>query len=190
MGYAVPGSVIAVGILLPLAAADNALDRLAGSLFGLSTGLILTGSIAALVFGYLVRFLAVSYNAIEAGLQQVPPSMDHVARALGAGPGGMARRVHAPMIRGSLLTAGLLVFVDVLKELPATLILRPFNFDTLAVWVYRLAQDERLGEAAGAALAIVLVGLLPIIVMSRAIARAREWDRHASARRLATAEAG
>ncbi|NBC34108.1 MAG: ABC transporter permease subunit [Alphaproteobacteria bacterium] len=177
MGYAVPGSVIAVGILLPLAAFDNAVNRLAEDMLGVSTGLILTGSIAALVFGYLVRFLAVSYNAVEAGLQQVPSSMDDVARALGQSPGGLVRRVHAPMIRGSLLTAGLLVFVDVLKELPATLILRPFNFDTLAVWVYRLAQDERLAEASTAALAIVLVGLLPIIVLSRAISRAREWDR-------------
>lgn len=177
MGYAVPGSVIAVGILLPLAALDNAVNRMAEELFGVSTGLILTGSIAALVFGYLVRFLAVSYNAIEAGLQQVPPSMDDVARALGESPGGLARRVHAPMVRGSLLTAGLLVFVDVLKELPATLILRPFNFDTLAVWVYRLAQDERLAEASTAALAIVVVGLLPIIVLSRAISQSRDWGR-------------
>lgn len=177
MGYAVPGSVIAVGILLPLAAFDNAVNRLAEDFFGVTTGLILTGSIAALIFGYLVRFLAVSYNAVEAGLQQVPPSMDDVARALGQSPAGLVRRVHAPMIRGSLLTAGLLVFVDVLKELPATLILRPFNFDTLAVWVYRLAQDERLAEASTAALAIVLVGLLPIIVLSRAISRSREWDR-------------
>lgn len=177
MGYAIPGSVIAVGILLPLAAIDNALDRMTIAVFGVSVGLVFTGSIAALIFGYLVRFLAVAYNAIEAGLQQVPVSMDHVARALGEGSGGLARRVHSPMIRGSLLTAGLLVFVDVLKELPATLILRPFNFDTLAIWVFRLAHDERLGESSAAALTIVLVGLLPIIVLSRAITRARDWPR-------------
>jgi iron(III) transport system permease protein len=173
LGYAVPGSVIAVGILLPLAAFDNALDGLMRQTLGLSTGLLLTGTVAALVYGYLVRFLAISYNTIESSLGKVSPHMDDAARSLGRGPGGTLLHVHAPIIRGGALTAALLVFVDVMKELPATLILRPFNFDTLAVRVYQLASDERLAEASTAALTIVAVGILPVVLLSLAIARSR-----------------
>ncbi len=176
LGYAVPGSVIAVGIVLPFAAFDNALDGLMRHWTGLSTGLVLTGTIAALVIAYLVRFLAVSLNAVDASLTRVSPNMDAAARLLGRGPFGALVHVHLPIIRGGLLTAGLLVFVDVLKELPATLILRPFNFDTLAIRVYRLASDERLAEASTAALAIVLVGVVPVILLSRAAARGRPGD--------------
>lgn len=177
MGYAVPGTVIAVGVLIPFAMFDNAVDGWMRGTFGVSTGLLLTGTIAALVFAYLVRFLAVSLNAVEASLSKIKPSMDDAARSLGRGPTGTLVHVHAPLMWGSLLTAGLMVFVDVMKELPATLIMRPFNFDTLAVQAYNLAADERLSEAATASLAIVVVGILPLILISRAIARARPGMR-------------
>ena len=173
MGYALPGTVIAVGVMIPFALFDNALDAWMRVTFGVSTGLLLTGSIAALVFAYLVRFLAVSLNTIEASLTKIRPSMDDAARSLGQGPGGTLLRVHAPLMLGGLLTAGLVVFVDVLKELPATLVMRPFNFDTLAVQAYNLASDERLTEASTASLVIVAVGILPLIVLSRTIAGAR-----------------
>ena len=139
--------------------------------------MLLTGSIAALVFAYLVRFLAVSLNTMESGLGKIRPSMDDAARALGARPLGMLARVHAPMMAPSLLTAGLVVFVDVMKELPATLVMRPFNFDTLAVQAHNFAADERLTEAATPALTIVAVGIPPVILLSRAIARGRPGRR-------------
>ena len=173
MGYAIPGSVIAVGVLIPLAWFDNSLDAFMREHFGISTGLLLTGSIAALLFAYVVRFLAVAYNAVDAGLAKVTPSMDGAARTLGHGLASTLWRVHVPLLRGSLLTGALLMFVDVMKELPATLIVRPFNFDTLAIRVYRLAADERLGEASTAALAIVVVGIVPVILLSRQIGRSR-----------------
>jgi len=173
LGYAVPGSVIAVGVLIPFAAFDNTVDAFMRARFGVSTGLLLTGTIAALVFAYLVRFLAVSYNAVESSLGKISPSLDHAARTLGHGGRSTLWRVHAPLMRGGILTAALLVFVDVMKELPATLIVRPFNVDTLAIRVYRLASDERLAEASTAALTIVAVGVLPVVLLSRAIARAR-----------------
>lgn len=173
LGYAVPGSIIAVGVLIPLANFDNALDAWMRASFGISTGLLLTGSIAGLIFAYLVRFMAVALNTVDSSLTKITPSMDDAARTLGAGTGGTLRRVHIPLLRGGLLTAGLIVFVDVMKELPATLIMRPFNFDTLAVQAYRLAADERLSEAATPSLAIVAVGLLPVILLSREIMRSR-----------------
>ncbi len=177
LGYAIPGTVIAVSVLIPFARLDNWLDTWMRATFDVSTGLLLTGSIAALVFAYLVRFLAVSINAVEASLAKIRPAMEDAARSLGQGPGGTLRHVHAPLMRGSLLSAGLLVFVEVMKELPATLVMRPFNFDTLAVQAYNLASDERLTEASGASLAIVLVGILPLITLSRAIARSRPGGR-------------
>jgi iron(III) transport system permease protein len=173
MGYAVPGSVIAVGALIPLGLFDNTLDAWMRATFGISTGLLLTGTIAALIFAYMVRFLAVSLQAVEASLGKVRPSMDDAARSLGVRPLRMLGRVHIPLMWSSLLTAGLVVFVDIMKELPATLIMRPFNFDTLAVQAYHLASDERLSEASTAALAIVAVGLLPLILLSRTITRSR-----------------
>jgi iron(III) transport system permease protein len=173
LGYAIPGAVIAVGVLIPFARLDNAIDAWLQATFGISTGLLLTGTIAGLVFAYLVRFLALALNTVEAGLAKINRNLDDAARSLGRGPGGTLFRVHVPLMWGSVLTAVILVFVDVLKELPATLILRPFNFETLAVRVYRFAADERLAEASTAALAIVVVGLIPVILLSRAIARAR-----------------
>jgi len=141
--------------------------------FGSNPGLLLTGGIAALIYAYLVRFLAVALHTVESSLGKITPNMDDAARGLGLGQGATLRRVHAPMLRGSLFTAGLLVFVDVMKELPATLVMRPFNFDTLVTQAYTLASDERLAEAATASLAIVAVGLLPLIALSRQISRAR-----------------
>jgi iron(III) transport system permease protein len=183
LGYAVPGSVIAVGVMLPFGWIDNTVDGWMRAAFGRPTGLLLSGTVAALIFGYLVRFLAVSFNAVEAGLSRIRPSMEEVAQTLGHGPGSTLWRVHAPMMKGSLLTAVLLVFVDTLKELPATLILRPFNFETLALRVYRLASDERLAQASTAALTIVGVGIVPVIVLSMAIARSPAITRsHAVAR--------
>ena len=173
MGYAIPGTVIAVGIMLPFAFIDNSIDSFMRERFDLSTGLILSGTLVALVFAYCVRFMAVSLNTVEAGLAKIKPSMDDAARSLGMSPGRVLRQVHMPIMRGSLLTALLLVFVDVLKELPATLILRPFNFNTLAVRAFELASDERLADSASAALAIVLVGIIPVILISRSISRSR-----------------
>ena len=173
LGYAVPGAVVAVGVLLPLAWLDHRIDAVARAVFGVSTGLLVTGGVAALVFAYLVRFLAVSMNAVDAAFVRVTGHMDGAARTLGAGPARVLRRIHLPMLRGGLLTAALLVFVDTMKELPATLILRPFDVNTLAVRAYELASDERLADAAAPALAIVVVGLLPVILLSRAVARGR-----------------
>ncbi len=173
LGYAVPGSIIAVGILVPLAAFDNSLDAWMRASFGISTGLLLTGSLAALVFAYVVRFLAIAMQSVDASLHKVTPNMESAARSLGAGRWRTLREVHLPLLRGGLMTAGLIVFVEVMKELPATLLMRPFNFDTLAVQAYRLASDERLTEASTAALVIVLAGLLPVILLTRSIAQSR-----------------
>ena len=174
MGYAVPGSVIAVSILISFGWLDARLDALMRATFGLSTGLLLSGTMVGLIFAYVVRFLTASFNTLEAGLGAITPTMDDAARSLGKRSLTRLWGVHVPLLRGSLLTAALLVFVDVIKELPATLIVRPFNLDTLAVRVYRLASDERLAEASGGALAIVLAGILPVIVLSVAITRSRK----------------
>jgi iron(III) transport system permease protein len=173
MGYAVPGSVVAVGVLLPFAWIDNTIDGWMRDSMGISTGLLLSGTLVALIFAYLVRFLAVSFNTVEASLANITPNMDRAARSLGKTPLQTVLRVHVPIMWGSLLTAGMLVFVDVMKELPATLIMRPFNFNTLAVRAFELASDERLAESSGPALAIVAVGILPVIVLSLAISRSR-----------------
>ncbi len=177
LGYAVPGAVIAVGILVPVTRLDNLIAGWAEAQFGVKLGLLLTGSIAALVYAYLVRFLAVALQTVEAGLAKVRPSMEDAARVLGLTPAQTLARVHVPILRGTLLTAGLMVFVDVMKELPATFAMRPFNFDTLAVQAYNMAKDERLPEAAAASLVIVAVGLVPLLVLSRAIARTRSGRR-------------
>jgi iron(III) transport system permease protein len=174
LGYAVPGAVIAVGVLIPVTQLDNWLAGYWIKWFGYSPGLLLTGGVAALIYAYLVRVLGVALHTVESSLTKITSSMDDAARSLGLGQGETLRRVHAPILRGSLLTAALLVFVDVMKELPATLVMRPFNFDTLATQAYTLASDERLGEASTAALAIVAVGLLPLIVISRQISLSRK----------------
>ena len=173
LGYSVPGSVIAVGVLIPVTRFDNWLAGQWALWFGTNPGLLLTGGIAALIYAYLVRFLAVALQSVSASLAKVTSNMDEAARSLGENQAGVLRRVHFPLLRGSLLSAGLLVFVDVMKELPATLVMRPFNFDTLATQAYTLASDERLAEASTASLAIVAVGLLPLIFLSRQINQRR-----------------
>jgi iron(III) transport system permease protein len=173
MGYAVPGGVIAVGLLVPFAGLDNMLDAWMRERFGVTTGLLFTGSIWLLVLAYMARFMAVALNTWDSGLETVSPHIDAVARTLGRTPPKILSRVHLPILRGSVLTALLIVFVDVMKELPATLIMRPFNFDTLAVQAHRLASDERLDQAAVPSLAIVAIGLLPVILVCRGIADRR-----------------
>jgi iron(III) transport system permease protein len=172
-GYAVPGAVLAVGVMVTLGQVDNRLDGFMRDSFGISTGLLFSGTIAAVTFGYLVRFLALSLGTVEAGLGKITPSMDGASRNLGRGALATMYRVHLPLMRGSVLTAVLLVFVDCMKELPMTIILRPFNFQTLATFVHQYASDEQLGEAALAALSIVAVGILPVIILSLVIARSR-----------------
>eukprot|EP00163_Fabomonas_tropica_P000268 TRINITY_DN10167_c0_g3_i1.p1 TRINITY_DN10167_c0_g3~~TRINITY_DN10167_c0_g3_i1.p1 ORF type:complete len:563 (+),score=48.69 TRINITY_DN10167_c0_g3_i1:604-2292(+) len=173
LGYAMPGAVLAVGVIVPLAGFDNWLDSIARDWFGFSTGLLLSGTAFAMVFAYTVRFLAVSAGSVESALQKITPSMDMASRSLGHTPGKTLVHVHLPILRGTLMTAALVVFVDCMKELPATLILRPFNFETLATYVYQFASDERLYHSALPALIIVLAGIVPIILMSRSISNAR-----------------
>ncbi len=166
LGYAVPGAVIAVGVLVPLGQFDNAVDAWSRSTFGVATGLLLSGTITALIFAYLVRFLAVGFGAVESSLDRIKPTLDDAAQSLGCGTVKTLQKVHLPLMRSGLVTGLILVFVDVMKELPTTLIVRPFNFDTLAIRVYNLASDERLAEAAAPALAIIWVGLLPVVLLS------------------------
>jgi iron(III) transport system permease protein len=159
--------------MIPFAWIDNSIDAWMRDHLGISTGLLLSGTLTALIFAYLVRFLAVSLQTVESGLSKIRPSMDEAGRSMGLKPAQVLQRIHMPMLKGSLLTALLLVFVDVLKELPATLILRPFNFNTLAVRAYELASDERLADSGPAALTIVAAGLIPVIILSRSITRSR-----------------
>lgn len=167
LGYAIPGAVIAVGVLVPLGRLDNWLAAGIEGALGIKPGLLLTGTIVALVYAYLVRFLAVALQTMEAGLAKVTPRMDDAARSLGATPAGTLARVHAPLLASSLASAALLLFVDVMKELPATFALRPFNFDTLAIEAYNLAKDERLAEAAVPSLVIVAIGLAALLAVSK-----------------------
>src|SRR5918994_4182666 len=173
LGYAIPGAVIAVGILLPLALADHGIDRLSRAVLGLPSGLLLSGTAFALLLAYTVRFLAVGLANIAPGLAAIDPAMDASARVLGARPREVLRRIHLPLLRGPMLTAAVVAFVEVMKELPATLLIRPFNLDTLAIGVYRFASDERLAQAAMGSIVIVMVSLAPVIVLSRAIAARR-----------------
>ncbi len=181
IGYAVPGAVLAVGIMVPLGYFDNALDAASRRLFDLPLGLLISGTATGLVIGYVVRFLALGYRTVDSGLSRVTPSIEGAARTLGANPTRALVRVHVPLIRPSVVTAALLVFVDTMKELPLTLILRPFNFDTLATFVYQYASDELLEECALGALTIVAAGVIPVMVMSRTIARSRPGHRNAFA---------
>lgn len=169
LGYALPGTIIAIGIIVPLAWLDHRIISLVKYYTDEKVGLIFSGTLVALLFAYTVRFMAVSLGAVQNGLGKIKPSMDMAGRSLGMAPSKVLIRIHIPLLKGSVLTALLIVFVDVLKELPATLVLRPFNFNTLAVRAYELAADERLIDAAPASLMIVLVGLAPVILLSRSI---------------------
>jgi iron(III) transport system permease protein len=168
IGYAAPGAVLGLGVLIPLAAFDNRVADGVLAITGWDPGLILTGSMAALVFAYVVRFFAIGQGAADAALTRIPPSLPLAARSLGQGPGGVLRRIHLPLMRGSVAMALLLVFVDAVKELPATLLLRPFGFDTLATRVHDQASLERLSQAAPAALVITAVGLVAVLLLARA----------------------
>ena len=180
IGYAIPGAVLAVGIMVPLGYFDNAIDAASRVLFGVPVGLLISGTAAGLVIGYAVRFLALGYRTVDAGLLHVTPGIEGAARTLGASPARSLLRVHLPIVRPSIVTAALLVFVDTMKELPLTLILRPFNFDTLATFVYQYASDELLEECALGALTIVAAGVVPVMLMSRTITRSRPGHRRPS----------
>jgi iron(III) transport system permease protein len=169
MGYALPGSVIAVGVLVPVALVDHGLVRALEGLVGRRLELVLTGSVAALLFAYVVRFLAVSFSTVDTSLGRIPPSLDDAARSLGVGTGATLRRVHLPLMRGGLLTALVLVFVETIKEMPATLLLRPFGLATLAVGVWERTSESMWAEAAVPALAIVAAGLVPVWVAVKLI---------------------
>lgn len=173
LGYAVPGSIIAIGLMRASGLADAQLSPMLKAMFGERANILLTGSVAALLFLYAARFIAAALQSVRSGLSRITPSIDHAARSLGRSPTGAAIAVHVPLIAPSALTAALIVFVEVMKELPGTLILRPFNFDTLAIAAYNYAADERLAEAGAPALAIVAAGLIPVVLLMGAIGRAR-----------------
>lgn len=171
LGYAVPGAVIGLGVLLPLAWLDHTLNGLTQAWWGITLGLVFTGSLAGLVYGYTVRFLAVAYSSIDASLEKISPNLAAAARTLGATPLQVLREIHLPLIRVGLFTAALLVFVDVMKDLPITLLLRPFGYNTLALWVWQDVAESLWEQAALPALTLVLVGLLPVILLIRASRR-------------------
>tara|TARA_R110001592_G_scaffold205052_2_gene455445 strand:+ start:16987 stop:18603 length:1617 start_codon:yes stop_codon:yes gene_type:complete len=171
LGYAIPGAVLAIGIIIPFAAFDNLVDGWMREYFNFSTGLILSGTAFAIILSYSVRFLAVASGSVESSLSKVTPNMDMAARSLGHTQLQTLIKIHLPIIRKSALTGMLVVFVDCLKELPATLILRPFNFETLATQVYQFASDELIEQSALSALVIVLVGIIPIILLDKSINR-------------------
>lgn len=167
IGYAAPGAVLAVGILIPMAAVDHVLADFVEWASGVDIGLLMTGSGFAIVFAYCVRFFAIAQGAADAAMGRISPSLPMAARSLGRTAGGTLRTVYAPLIRGSLLTALLLVFVDCVKELPATLLLRPFNYNTLSTLVYEQASLENIGEASPAALLVIGVGMLAVLLLAR-----------------------
>ncbi|MCE9954891.1 iron ABC transporter permease [Aeromonas rivipollensis] len=168
-GYAMPGTVLAIGVLVPLTALDFGLNDLAEWLGMQGPGLLLTGTLTAIVFGYLVRFVAIAIGSVESSMGKISPSLDMAARSLGQGTGGMLRRVHLPLVRRGLFAGAMLVFIESMKELPAALLLRPFNFETLATHVYQFVSDEMLERGALGAIVIVLVGLVPLIWVNRSL---------------------
>ncbi len=167
LGYAMPGTVIAIGVLFPLAALDRAIDGVSNDLFGAAPGLMLIGSGAAVLYAYAVRFLAISIGNVESGLSRISLSLDSAARTLGETAGGTLRRIHLPLLKPALAAAALLLFVDCVKELPATLLLRPLNFETLATALYAEAARGTYEEGALYALTIVVIGIIPLMVLSR-----------------------
>lgn len=171
LGYAIPGTVMAIAVMIPFTWLDNSIDSWMQSTFGISTGLLLSGTLIALVFAYSLRFLSVALQTVDAGLSQIKPNMDDSARTLGASRWKILTNIHIPLLQSSMITAFILVFVEVLKELPTTLILRPFNFNTLSVRAYEMAADERLADAGLPALLIVLTGLIPVIILSKLIGK-------------------
>lgn len=179
LGYAVPGGVIAVGLMVPMAAVDNMIDAVMEARFGINTGLLITGSIWLMVVAYMARFMAAALNAYDSGMATIPWHFDAIGRSLGQPGPKLLWRIHLPVARTSVVTALLIVFVDVMKELPATLILHPFNFSTLAVQAHRLAADERLNEAAVPSLVLVGFGLIPVLILCRSLSGSRPGRRAA-----------
>ena len=177
VGYAVPGTVLAIGILIFLSYVEKIIGGVSSSMFGIVPGLLVSGTAGAVVFAYVVRFMAISNGALDSGFEKLSPNLDAVARSLGRTKAKVLREVHLPLLRSAIGTAVLLVFVDAMKELPATLLLRPFDFDTLATHVYTLASLDQFEESAPAALAIVLIGLVPVILLSRVVSRGRPSRR-------------
>ncbi|NRA41514.1 MAG: iron ABC transporter permease, partial [Pseudomonadales bacterium] len=169
LGYALPGTIIAIGVMIPFTMLDKGLNAISESLFSVSPGLIFSGSLFILVFAYLIRFLPIALGSLQTAMQTIDPALDDAAQNLGETKPRIIAKVHLPLIKSSLFAAALLVFVDTLKELPATLALRPFNFNTLAVRSFELANDERLAAAAPAVIMIVLAGLLPVILLNASI---------------------
>lgn len=169
LGYAVPGTVMAIAVMIPLSWLDHRINDFSEAYLGLSSGLLLSGTLVALVFAYSLRFLSVALQSIDSGLTKIRPSMDESALTLGKTRWQILKKIHIPLLSSSLLTAFILVFVEVLKELPTTLILRPFNFNTLSVRAYEMAADERLADAGLPALLIVVTGLIPVIILSKLI---------------------
>ena len=167
LGYAAPGAVLAVGILIPLAAFDHKMADAIVAVTGHDPGLLLTGTAAALVLAYTVRFFGIAQGAVEAAFGRVAPTLPMAARSLGQTAGGVLRRIYLPLMRGSVSTALLMVFVDCVKELPATLMLRPFNFNTLSTRAYDLASLEKITEAAPAALLVIAFSLTAVAIMAR-----------------------
>ena len=172
-GYAIPGAILAIGILIPFANIDIFIDGMMRSTFGISTGLLLSGSFIALLFAYLVRFLAISLGTIDAGFEKISPNIDSAARTLGQNSFGTFSKVLLPNLRPHIAAAALLVFVDTMKELPATLLLRPFNFDSLATLVFEFASREEFEEAGMAGLMIVAFGLVPLLLLNKTISSGR-----------------
>ncbi len=169
IGYAIPGTVLAIGVMVPLGHFDNGLDAWMRTHVGLSTGLLLSGSMTALSLAYVARFMMIAFGTLENGLQKITPNVDAVARTLGRNSLRVFIDIHLPLLRPALIATALLVFVDAMKELPATLLLRPFGFETLATSVFNLASLDKVEEGAVPALAIVLAGLLPVILLSQSL---------------------
>ena len=167
IGYALPGAVLAVGVFVPLAWLDNQLSEMAMQLFHIETGLLLQGTLAVMLIAYMTRFLAVSHNPIDSAMQRITGSIDEAAMGLGLNGWAMLRRVHLPILKGGILTAATLVFVDVMKEMPITLMTRPFGWDTLAVRIFEMTSEGEWERAALPSVALVLAGLVPIILFTR-----------------------
>lgn len=172
-GYAVPGTVLAIGVLIPLATLDNSISSLVQKAFGLQTGLIMSGTMFAIVYALTARFLTMAEGTVEAGFHKLPVSLDHASRTLGRTGGQTLRTILIPAMRPAVLTAALLVFIETIKELSATILLRPFNFNTLATLVYEDASRSQVPEAAVPALIIIVAGLVPVVMVSRSLDRAR-----------------
>jgi len=177
IGYAIPGAVIGVGILVPLSILDHALNNFLEAWWGVTVGLIFTGSLIGLTYGYVTRFLAPAYNSVDASMEKVTVNITQAARILGAGNWKIMRQIHLPLVVPGMLAGAILVFVDVMKELPLTVILRPFGYDTLAIWVWQMAAESLWAGASLPALAIVLVGILPVIILMRADVRKNTVNR-------------